>query len=142
MAKEIYVNLPVIDLNRSIAFYSALGFSRDERFSNDEAAAMIWSDSVAIMLLTHDFYRGFLPHKAIADAHRVSELMLALAFDSRAEVDAFAQAAAAHGGRVDVRPVQDLGFMYSRAVEDPDGHIFEPMFMDMAAAGAAYAGAD
>lgn len=135
MAKMIFVNLPVADVAASTAFYTALGMTKDERFSNDVASAMIWSDTISFMLLSHDFYVTFTP-KPIADAHTTSAALLALAFDSREEVDAITQAAIAAGGR-EAHDPEDHGFMYSRAFEDLDGHGFGPFYMDMAAAEAA-----
>lgn len=132
MAKTIFVNLPVADVAAATAFYEAIGMARDERFSNASASAMVWSDTITFMLLGHDFYQGFIS-KPIADAHATSEVLLCLSFDDRAGVDAITRAAIAAGGQ-ETRPVQDLGFMYSRAFEDLDGHIFEPMHMDVDAA--------
>lgn len=136
MPKMIFVNLPVADLARSTAFYEAIGCTRDERFSNDQAAMMVWSDTISFMLLTHPFYAGFTS-KRIADARETSEVLLCLSRDSREEVDAITQAAAAAGGRADIRPAQDMPFMYGRSFEDPDGHVFEPIYMDVEAATAA-----
>jgi uncharacterized protein len=137
MAKMIFVNLPVADVEASAAFYAALGFERDARFSQaGSAAAMVWSDSIWVMLLSHPFFATFTS-KPIADAHATCGALLCLSHDSRAEVDAMTEAAAAAGGRADVRPVQDMGFMYSRAFEDLDGHVFEPAHMDVEAAMAA-----
>jgi uncharacterized protein len=141
MPKMIFVNLPVADVAKSTAFYEALGFTKNAQFSGDHASSMVWSDTITIMILGHDFYRTFLPAgKTIADASATSELLLCLSFESREGVDAIADAAAQAGGRVDVRPVQDLGFMYGRSFEDLDGHIFEPMYMDLDAAKAAMSG--
>lgn len=131
MPKMIFVNLPVADVNRSIRFYEAIGCVKDERFcSADQAAAMVWSDTISFMLLSHDFYAGFTSKK-IADAHATSEVLLCLSRDSREDVDAIVDAAVAAGGAGDPRPPQDMGFMYGRAFEDPDGHVFEPMWMDV-----------
>lgn len=138
MAKMIFVNLPVRDVAKSTAFYEAIGFTRDPRFSNDMASAMIWSDAITVMILHRDFYATFVPHKTIADSSATSEVLLCLSFDSRAAVDAVTAKAAAAGGKADVREPQDMGFMYGRSFEDPDGHRYEPMFMDMAAAMAAF----
>jgi predicted lactoylglutathione lyase len=140
MPKMIFVNLPVADVEKAAAFYTALGFEKNEQFSQaGSAAAMTWSDTISVMLLAHDFYKGFLPHKEIADSSRTNEVLLCLSRDSREDVDAITEAAAQAGGVTDPRPVQDMGFMYSRCFEDLDGHIFEPMYMDMTAAQAAFA---
>lgn len=135
MSKMIFVNLPVRDLDRSVAFYEAIGCTKDARFSNDQAAMMVWSDTINFMLLAHGFYKGFTS-KAIADAHTTSQVLLALSFDSRVEVDAIIEAALGAGGR-ELHEPEDLGFMYSRAFEDPDGHGFGPLWMDVDAAVAA-----
>lgn len=141
MAKMIFVNLPVADVARSEGFYAAIGCTKDERFSQaGTAVSMQWSDEIVFHLLVHDFYKTFLPHKDIADTTRTNAVLLALALDSREAVDAIVKAAAEGGGAGDVRPAQDLGFMYGRSFEDPDGHIFEPSYMDMEAAMAAFAG--
>lgn len=142
MAKMIFVNLPVADVEKSVAFYKALGFEQNMQFSQaGQAAAMVWSDTISIMLLSHDFFRGFLPAgKSIADTWSATETLICLSFDSREAVDAVTEAAAHAGGRADVRDKQDMGFMYGRAFEDLDGHIYEPMFMDMDAASAAMSG--
>jgi uncharacterized protein len=136
MPKMIFVNLPVKDLAAATRFYKAIGCEQNLQFSNDQAAMMVWSETISFMLLTHDYYGTFTP-KRIADAHETSEVLLALSRESREEVDSISQAAAANGGKADVRPPQDMGFMYSRAFQDPDGHVFEPVWMDMAAANAA-----
>lgn len=132
MPKMIFVNLPVTDLPRSEAFYAAIGCSKNPQFSNDQAAMMVWSDTISFMLLTHGFYQGFTPRK-IADAHVTNEVLLCLSRDSRDDVDAITEAALGAGGR-EHRERQDMGFMYSRSFEDPDGHVFEPMWMDVEAA--------
>jgi hypothetical protein len=132
MAKMIFVNLPVADLPRAIAFYEAIGCTREPRFSNDAAAMLVWSDTISFMLLTHDFYAGFTA-KRIADARETSEVLICLSQESRADVDAITEAALAAGGR-EPRAAQDMGMMYGRAFEDLDGHVFEPMWMDAAAA--------
>lgn len=129
MPKMVFINLPVRDLAAATRFYEAIGFTRNDRFSNDDAASMVWSDTIFVHLLTHGFYAGFSP-KPIADAHAGSAMLVALSFDSREAVDDIVARAATAGGKADVRPVQDLGFMYSRAFEDPDGNIYEPFWMD------------
>ncbi|HEU5050498.1 MAG TPA: VOC family protein [Gemmatimonadales bacterium] len=129
MSRMIFVNLPVRDLAAATRFYEAIGCEKNEQFSDDRAASMVWSDTILFMLLQRDYFATFTP-KHVADAGRTSEVLLALSFGSRAEVDAFAEAAARSGGKADIRPRQELGFMYSRSIEDPDGHIFEPVWMN------------
>ncbi len=135
MPKMIFVNLPVADVERSTAFYEAIGFEKNPQFSNEQASCMVWSDTIHVMLLDHGFYSTFTT-KRIADTHAVSAALICLSRDSRAEVDAITEAAIAAGGR-EARDKQDMGFMYSRAFDDLDGHTFEVMHMDMAAATAA-----
>jgi predicted lactoylglutathione lyase len=129
----IFVNLPVRDLAAATRFYEALGCSKNEQFSDQNASSMVWSDTITFQLLTRDYFATFTP-KAIADAHKSTEVLLALTLDSRAEVDRITEAAAAAGGRADVREKMDMGFMYNRAVDDPDGHVLELVWMDIAAA--------
>jgi predicted lactoylglutathione lyase len=129
MTKMIFVNLPVTDLPASVRFYEAIGFTRNPQFSNDKAASMVWSDTIYVMLLTHDFWKTFTT-KAIPDAHVSAQVALCVTFDSREEVDAITEAAAAAGGKGDSNPPQDHGFMYQRSFEDPDGHAWEPVWMD------------
>ena len=134
MAKMIFVNLPVTNLARSIAFYGALGAKQNFQFSDDTAAMMSFSEEINVMLLTHDKYRQFTS-KPIADAHASSQVILCLSSDSREAVDATIAAAAGAGGVADTAPTQDLGFCYGRDFDDPDGHHWEVMWMDMAALG-------
>ena len=130
MAKQIFVNLPVRDLPRAKAFYEAIGAVNNPQFSDEKSACMVWSDTVFVMLLTHEKWVTFTK-KPISDARQASEVMLALSADDRQAVDAMASAAGAQGGKADVNPPQDLGFMYGRSFEDPDGHIWETFHMDM-----------
>jgi uncharacterized protein len=137
MPKMIFVNLPVADVEKSAAFYEAVGFTKDERFSRPgSAAAMTWSDTIFFMLLSREHFGGFTS-KTIIDARSSVEALLCLSRDSRAEVDAIVEAARAAGGKADPGPTQDYGFMYGRSFEDLDGHTFEPMWMDLDAALAA-----
>ena len=136
MTKLIFVNLPVTDLQRSTAFYEALGATRNPQFSDETATCIVLSDTIHVMLLTHDKYRQFTS-KPIADAHSASQVLICISADGREEVDATVGKAGAAGGRADPSPTQDYGFMYGRSFEDPDGHIWEVMWMDMAAAMAA-----
>jgi uncharacterized protein len=131
MARQVFINLPVKNLAKAMTFYEALGFSNNPQFSDETAACMVWSENIFVMLLTHEKFKLFTP-RAIANAHQTIQVLNALALDDRAAVDRFSETAATHGGK-DHRPPQDLGFMYSRSVEDIDGHTWEPFFMDMAA---------
>lgn len=131
MTKMIFVNLPVRDLAKAKAFYEALGAVVNPQFSDDTSACMVLSDTIFVMLLTHAKWTVFTK-KPIVDAHQASEVMLALSADSRAAVDTLVDAAGAHGGKADVNPKQDHGFMYGRSFEDVDGHVWETVWMDMA----------
>ena len=132
MAKLIFINLPVGDLARATAFYQAVGASKNPQFSDDTASCMVFSDTIHVMLITHDKWRGFTK-KAIPDSRQSSEVMLAISCDSREAVNAMVDAAGANGGKSDVNPKQDHGFMFNRSCEDPDGHIWEAVWMDMSA---------
>jgi hypothetical protein len=130
----IFVNLPVTDLKRSMAFYEAVGAANEAKFTNEAAAMMRFSDAVNVMLLTHDFYRTFTT-KQIPDAHVSAQVLLCLSAESREAVDAQVEAAAGAGATIDVTPKQDMGgMMYGRSFEDPDGHIWEVMWMASQAA--------
>lgn len=129
MSTQIFVNLPVKDLNVSRAFYAALGYSINEAFSNQDAACVVISNQIYVMLLTHPFMSQFT-QKAIADATTSTEVINALSSESREAVQEMTRKAIEAGGKL-ARPTQDLGFMYSEAFEDPDGHIWELVFMDM-----------
>ena len=133
MGKLIFVNLPVSDLSRSKAFYEAVGATINPKFSDDTAACMVVSETIHVMLLTHDKWRQFTG-KPIVDAHTQAQVMLCLSEDSRESVSARLDKAAAAGGKPDPVPPQDYGFMYGRSFEDPDGHIWEVMWMDPNAA--------
>lgn len=132
MARMIFVNLPVTDLPKAVAFYEGIGGTRNPQFSDNTAACIVFSDAIHVMLLTHDKFRAFTP-RPVADARSASEVLLCLSCDSREEVDAMVEAAVAVGGAADPGPKQDYGFMYGRSFQDPDGHIWEPMWMDEAA---------
>src|SRR3954469_11075781 len=127
MSRMIFVNLPVEDLERSKAFYEAIGFRNEPKFSNDAAAMMVLSDTISVMLLTHPFYATFT-RKRIADAHDSSQVMLCISCESAAEVDKITNAAAAAGAKTDLSQQDQTkgGPMYGRDFEDPDGHQWEP----------------
>lgn len=131
MSKMIFVNLPVKDLKSSMAFYDSLGFKNNPHFTDDTAACMVWSESINVMLLTHNKWRTFTS-RPIPPANS-SEVMLAVSCDSRQAVDAMNKAAGVSGGTADINPSQDLGFLYNRNLADPDGHVWEAMWMDPAA---------
>jgi predicted lactoylglutathione lyase len=134
--KMIFVNLPVADLAASTRFYEAIGCSKNPQFSDDKASSMVWSDTITFQLLTREYFSTFTSKK-IPDAHRTCQVLFALSRDSRDEVDAIAEAAPAAGGKADVRDVMDLGWLYNRAFSDPDGHVFEAVWMDAGAMSAA-----
>ncbi len=129
MTQMIFVNLPVADPARSRTFYEALGFTLNPHFSNDDASCMVLSEAIYVMLLKHDFWKTFTD-KAIPDAHTSAQVLLAISREDRAAVDAIVEAAAAAGGKADPNAKQDHGFMYGRSFADPDGHIWEPSWMD------------
>jgi uncharacterized protein len=132
MNQMIFVNLPVADLNASIAFYRAIGAEQNLNFSDETAAMMSFSAEVNVMLLTPSKFAEFTS-KPIVDAKRQCEVLLALSRDSRQAVDAITEKARSAGAKLDPTPKQEYGFMYGRSFEDPDGHIWEVMWMDPAA---------
>lgn len=137
MPKMLFLNLPVTDLDAATRFYQAIGCTRNERFSDERTSSMVWSDTIVFQLLTHEFYSTFTA-KPIADADETSGMLIALSCENRDEVDALVEVAAGAGGAADPREPEDHGFTYVRTFEDPDGHTFEPMWMDAeATAGAA-----
>jgi len=128
MAKQIFVNLPVKDLDRAVAFFTRLGFTFNAQFTDATATCMIIGENIFAMLLTEEKFRGFTP-KAICDSSTSTEVLIALSYDSRAEVDDLVNKALAAGGTTHSEP-QDHGFMYLRAFQDLDGHNWEIFFMD------------
>lgn len=135
MSQLIFINLPVADLSKSIAFYEAVGATKNPKFSDDTAACMVLSDVIHVMLLTHDKWRTFTDRQ-IPDARVSAQVMLCLSQASREAVDAVVDRAGGAGGRTDPNATQDYGFMYGRSYADPDGHIWEVMWMDPAAVAA------
>ncbi|MBR0897445.1 lactoylglutathione lyase [Bradyrhizobium tropiciagri] len=136
----IFVNLPVSNLARATAFYEAIGASKNPQFSDETASCMVISETIFVMLLTHDKFRQFTP-KTIADAKTTSEVLICLSAENRDAVDGYVTKAKGAGGSADPSPKQDYGFMYGRSFEDPDGHIWEVMWMDVEAAAKAQAAA-
>ena len=131
MSRMIFVNLPVSNLDASMRFYRSIGFENNPHFTDDTAACMVWSEAIHVMLLTHAKWRTFT-NRPIPSPD-ASEVMLAISLPAREAVDAMNEAAAGNGGIADINRVQDLGFLYSRSLADPDGHVWEAMWMDPAA---------
>ncbi|KTQ94061.1 lactoylglutathione lyase [Aureimonas ureilytica] len=132
MQPLIFINLPVRDLAASIAFYEALEFRRNPQFSDETAACILVSDVIHVMLLTHAKFMQFSP-RPIADARASAQALFCLSAESRAAVDERVARATQAGGAGDPTPTQEFGVMYGRSYEDPDGHIWEVMWMDPAA---------
>lgn len=131
MSKKIFVNLPVKDLERSKTFFGELGYSFNPQFTDEKAACMVVSDDIYVMLLTEEFFKTFTK-KDVVDAHKTTEVLVCLNEDSREAVDAHVEKALNAGG-TETREAQDHGFMYGRSFNDPDGHIWEIIWMDEAA---------
>lgn len=123
-----FVNLPVKDLNKSIGFFSKLGFNFNQQFTDEKATCMIISDESYVMLVTEPFYQTFTVKK-IADTTKTTEVLVTLALDSRASVDAMAVKAVQAGGKQAQEP-HDQGWMYDRSFEDLDGHMWSVIWMD------------
>jgi len=132
MSSMIFVNIPVRDLAASMAYYKALGFDHNPDFTDETAACIVISDTIFVMVLTHAKFKEFSP-LPIPDPRKETQALYALSRDSRDAVDAIADAGLKAGGR-EVRERQDMGFMYSRAVADVDGHVWEYVWMDMSGA--------
>ena len=133
MAKQVYINLPVKDLTKATEFYQSLGFKKNETFSNEKASGMEWSDAIVVMLVTHDFYKTFIPGRQIIDGKTTSGALLALSFDSKEEVRKFAETAKANGGdfyKIENGIPDEMMFGYE--VLDLDGNQWEPVWMSSA----------
>lgn len=128
MSKSIFVNLPVKDLQKSMAFFAALGWSHNPQFTDETAASIVVSDTIYLMLLTHDKYRQFT-EKAIADPRKTSQVIVAFSADTPDDVNRIADAAL-KAGATEPKPPQDHGFMQLRTFEDLDGHHWEVFWMD------------
>lgn len=130
MAKQVYINLPVKDLEKATKFYEALGFKKNEMFSDEKGSGMEWSDEIVVMLLTHEFYKKFIPGKQVIDGKTTSGVLLALSFDTKEEVQQFAETAKANGGdffKGEYGAPEDMMFGYE--VLDLDGNQWEPVWM-------------
>jgi len=131
MAKQIFVNIPVKDLNIAIEFYSHLGFIFNPQFTDENATCMIVSEDIMIMLLKEEFFKTFTP-KPIANAKQSTEVIICISAERREEVDKFVRLAIEAGGKA-LMPKQDHGWMYGHGFEDLDGHMWEIGYMDMSA---------
>ncbi len=128
VAKQIFVNLCVKDLKRSVEFFTGLGFSFNPKFTDENATCMIIGENIYAMLIVEHFFKTFIT-KEIADASKTTEVLTALSVESREKVNQIADKALASGGSAN-KDTQDLGWMYSRSFQDPDGHIWELLYMD------------
>jgi predicted lactoylglutathione lyase len=128
MSTQIFVNLPVRDLDKAKAFFSALGYASNPQFTDENAACVVISDSIYVMLLVEPFFQGFT-RKSLCDARTHTEVLLCLSVGSRSEVDTMVAKALAAGGREPME-AKDYGFMYQRGFEDLDGHLWEVVHMD------------
>jgi predicted lactoylglutathione lyase len=127
MPTKIFVNLPVKDLNRSIDFFTKLGYAFNPQFTDETATCMIVSDDIYVMLLTHAKFKAFTP-RPICDATKSTEVIVCLSCKDRAHVDDLVRKAIAAGGTAHADP-KDYGFMYQHGYQDPDGHIWELVHM-------------
>jgi uncharacterized protein len=131
MATQIFVNLPVKDLKKSIEFFTQLGYEFNQQFTDENATCMLVGENIFVMLLVEEYFKTFTP-KEICDTSKCAEVLVALSFESRAEVDAMVAKAIAAGGTIYKEP-QDHGFMYQHGFQDLDGHIWEIFFMEESA---------
>lgn len=129
MAKQIFINLAVKDIQKSIDFYTALGFTNNPQFSDDSGKCMVWNDSIFIMLLSHDKFSSFTT-KPIADTKSNVAALFSLSFDSLEEVNTMIENGLKLGG-IEPNEMRDYGFMQQRTIEDLDGHTWEAFYMDM-----------
>jgi len=129
MAKQIFINLAVKDLKRSMDLYTALGFSNNPQFSDDSGKCMVWSENIFVMLLTHEKFSGFAT-KPIADTKSKLAGLFSLSLDSVEEMNTMMEKGLKAGG-IEPHPVRDLGFMQQRTIEDFDGHTWEVFYMDL-----------
>ncbi|MET3921906.1 VOC family protein [Arthrobacter sp. UYEF20] len=130
MAKQMFLNLPVQDLDKSVAFFTALGFSFNPDFTDENATSMIINDDAFVMLLVEGYFKTFTS-KPVADASSSAEAIMAFSVDSRDAVDELVRAALTSGGTPS-EEAQDYGFMYTHSFQDPDGHLWEVFWMDPA----------
>jgi predicted lactoylglutathione lyase len=131
MSKQVFINFPVTDLEKSTAFYEALGFVKNPMFSDENASALVWSEDIVFMILKRDYYATFLKDKTVADTKTQNAALIALSLESREAVQQFADTAKANGGDYFIaEPNKDLDFMFGLEVSDPDGNVLEPFWMN------------
>ena len=129
MAKQVFINLPVTDLQKSMDFYTAMGFTNNPQFSDDTAKCMVWSDHIFVMILTHEKFSSFT-NKPISNTKQAIAVINSLSVDSAEEVNSIVANAVKAGG-FEPNDIRDYGFMQQRTIEDPDGNTWEVFFMDM-----------
>ncbi len=130
--QTVFISLPVSDLPKSVAFYEAIGLAQNKQFCSSDGAWMILSDSFSVMLIPHAKWKELTPRE-IPDAKKTAQFGLTITKEKKSDVDTLVESGAKAGGKGDINPVEDFGFMYGRSVEDPDGHIWEAKWMDMSA---------
>ncbi|HVE60824.1 MAG TPA: VOC family protein [Chitinophagaceae bacterium] len=130
MATQIFVNLPVKDLDKSKKFFTDIGFTINPQFTDEKAACVVISEDIYAMILTEEFFKTFIPNKEISDSTKSTEVLVALSAESKEKVNELSDKALAAGASK-LREPDDYGFMYSRSFQDPDGHIWEVVYMDM-----------
>ena len=133
MATKIFVNLPVKDLNKSKKFFTDIGFTINPQFTDEKAACVVISEDIYAMILREEFFKTFIPKKEITDATKTTEVLVALSAEKKEAVNEMADKALA-AGALKLREPEDHGFMYTRSFQDPDGHIWEVLWMDINAA--------
>jgi uncharacterized protein len=129
MAKKIFINLPIADLQKAMSFYTAIGFTNNPQFTDATAACMVLSDEIYVMLLTHPKFKEFTK-KEIANANKTASVINSLSVDSNNEVNAMMDSALKAGGK-EPNEAKDHGFMLQRSFEDLDGHLWEVFYMDL-----------
>lgn len=128
MANQIYINLPVVDLAKSVDFFTALGFRFEPKFTDDHSTCMIVGENMFVMLVTHPKFRAFTPNE-ICDTSRNTEVLVCLTLESKEEVQRMVESAVANGGKTYTQP-QDHPLMYGHGFQDPDGHIWELLYFN------------
>lgn len=128
--RQLFINLPVKNLDETITFFTTLGFKFNPQFTDENATCMIIGKNNFVMLLVEEFFKGFIPHHEINDASKSKEALVALSLESKAAVDAMIKKAVMAGGK-EYRLTEDHGWMYGRAFQDINGHVWEPFYIDM-----------